>query len=195
MAAIKKYKRQNVLAAARDRVAYAFDNFERVYISFSGGKDSSVTFHLAVEEAIKRKRRLGVLLIDLEAQYNLTIDHAEDMFTTYAEHIDLHWVCLPIKLRNAVSNFEPVWCCWEPEVERYWVREMPKREGVIKDVNYYPFFVPRMEFEEFMVLWGVWYSQGKSTGGLIGIRCDESLNRFRTIASKSKDTERRNSPR
>lgn len=187
MSTLKKYKRQNVLDAARDRVAYAFDHFEKVYVSFSGGKDSSVTFHLAVAEAIKRGRKLGILLIDLEAQYNLTIAHAVDMFETYEEHIDLHWVCLPIKLRNAVSNYEPVWCCWEPEVEKYWVREMPDHPGVKCALTEYPFFVPRMEFEEFMVLWGVWYADGAPTCGLIGIRCDESLNRFRTIASRSKE--------
>jgi predicted phosphoadenosine phosphosulfate sulfurtransferase len=45
-----------------------------------------------------------------------------------------------------------------------------------------------MEFEEFMVLFGVWYSQGIDTCGFVGIRCDESLNRFRTIASNTKAT-------
>ncbi len=187
MSALKKYKRQNVLDAARERVKYAFDNFERVYVSFSGGKDSSVVFHLAVAEAIARKRILGVLLIDLEAQYTLTIQHARDMFDTYAEHIELHWVCLPMLLRNAVSNFEPRWCCWEKKVEKYWVRPLPDHPNVKSKMDDYPFFVPKMEFEEFMVLWGVWYSEGKPTGGMIGIRCDESLNRFRTIASRSKE--------
>lgn len=38
-----------------------------------------------------------------------------------------------------------------------------------------------------MVLWGVWYADGATCGGIIGIRCDESLNRFRTIASRSKE--------
>lgn len=38
-----------------------------------------------------------------------------------------------------------------------------------------------------MVLWGAWYSQDKPTCGFVGIRCDESLNRFRTIASKTKE--------
>ena len=65
MATLKKYQTVNVLDAARSRIKYAFDNFERVYISFSGGKDSSVMFHLVMAEAIERKRTVGVLLIDL----------------------------------------------------------------------------------------------------------------------------------
>lgn len=189
---LKQYHRKNVLVAAQERVTYAFDNFERVYVSFSGGKDSSVTFHLAADEARKRGRKLGVLMIDLEAQYNLTIQHAEEMFKVYADCIELHWVCLPLLLRNAVSNYEPRWCCWEPEKKTNWVRSLPENPFVrsynpFDLIQDYPFFEARMEFEEFMVLWGIWYAQGKPTGGLIGIRCNESLNRFRTIAAKEKE--------
>ena len=187
MATLKKYQAVNVLDAARSRIKYAFDNFERVYISFSGGKDSSVMFHLVMAEAIERKRTVGVLLIDLEAQYSLTISHVHDMIRMYQDHIDLHWVCLPIKLRNAVSNYQPTWCAWEPVKRESWVREFPDCDGVVTDPKAYPFFEPHMEFEEFMVLWGVWYAQGRPTGGFIGIRCDESLNRFRTIASRTKE--------
>jgi len=39
-----------------------------------------------------------------------------------------------------------------------------------------------MEFEEFMVLWGDWYAQGKLTAAFIGIRADESLHRYCAIA-------------
>ena len=181
MSTLKRYKDVDVLTAARARVRYSFDHFERVYVSFSGGKDSSVMLHLVMEEAIARGRKVGVLFIDLEAQYRMTIAHIEEMVTTYADHIELHWVCLPMLLRNAVSNFEPRWCCWEPEKQAMWVRPLPERAGVVSDPLRYPFFQPRMEFEEFMVLWGAWYA------GHIGIRCDESLNRFRTIASRKKE--------
>jgi predicted phosphoadenosine phosphosulfate sulfurtransferase len=176
----------DVLQAARDRIRYTFDHFEAIYVSFSAGKDSSVMFHLVMEEAIRRKRKVGVLLIDLEAQYTLTMKHAEDMFDLYAECIDLHWVCLPIKLRNSVSNYEPVWCAWDPERTADWVRPMPSRLGVISDPSFFDFFEPRMEFEEFIELFAIWYSKGRTTAACIGIRSDESLNRWRTIADQKK---------
>lgn len=178
----------DVLTAARDRIRYTFDHFEAIYISFSAGKDSSVMFHLVMDEAIRRKRKVGVLLIDLEAQYELTIKHAEQMFDMYADHIDLHWVCLPIKLRNSVSNYEPVWCAWDPDKRDDWVRPMPQRLGVISDPAFFDFFEPRMEFEEFIELFAVWYSRGRDTAAFIGIRTDESLNRWRTIARWEKET-------
>jgi len=182
MASLKRYTETDVLTAARERIAYTFDHFEKIYVSFSAGKDSSVMLHLVMDEAIRRNRKVGVLLIDLEAQYKLTIEHAKEMFRLYRSNIEIYWICLPIKLRNSVSNYEPVWCCWQPEKKAEWVREMPIHEGVVSDPAAFDFFQPWMEFEEFIVLFGAWYSHGKDTAAFIGIRCDESLNRFRTIA-------------
>lgn len=180
MSTLKRYKSQNVLEAARERIRYTFDNFERVYVSFSGGKDSSVMLHLVMEEARRRRRPVGVLIIDLEAQYTATIEHLNEMVETYKAFIDLHWVCLPMLLRNAVTNYEPRWMCWDPTKKDIWVRHPPPL--AVTDVARYPFFHAGMEFEEFIVLWGLWYGEGKLTAGCIGIRADESLNRFRTIA-------------
>lgn len=174
---MKKYSDIDVLTAARRRISYAFDAFERIYVSFSGGKDSSVMLHLVMDEAIRRDRKVGLLIIDLEAQYRATIEHLNEMVSVYRDHIDLHWVCLPLNLRNAVTNYEPQWQCWEPAKEDIWVRRKPNFAA-----TEYPFFHPGMEFEEFIVLWGLWYAQGQPTGGFIGIRADESINRFRTIA-------------
>lgn len=188
MGVIKKPMVIDVLTAARQRIAYAFDHCEAIYISFSGGKDSSVMTHLVMEEAIKRNRKVGLLLIDLEAQYNLTIEHAKEMYRLYAAHIEPYWCCLPIKLRNAVSNFEPVWCAWDPDRKDDWVREPPIDFPVITDFDALDFFQPRMEFEEFIELFAVWYSRGRTTAAFIGIRSDESLNRFRTIATFEKGT-------
>ena len=62
----KEYLGINVLEAARQRISKVFDDFPRIYISYSGGKDSTVMLHLVMDEAIKRKQKVGVLLVDLE---------------------------------------------------------------------------------------------------------------------------------
>ena len=100
----KNYIISDVLEAAKKRISLTFDEFEKYYISFSAGKDSTVLFHLVMEEAIKRNKRVGVLFIDLEAQYKHTIDHCKCIFETYKEHIEPYWTCVQIKLRNAVST-------------------------------------------------------------------------------------------
>lgn len=178
----------DVLIAAQERISYIFDNFNKIYISFSGGKDSTLMFHLVLDEAIKRNRKVGVLIVDLEAQYKTTISHMENMVQKYRENIDLHWVCLPLSLSNAVSNFEPRWKCWDKDKKDFWVREMPKVDGVISDYDYYDFFQDGMEFEEFVPLWGEWYADTEETAGFVGIRADESINRFRSIATYKKVT-------
>lgn len=178
----KVYLGQNVLTAARERISYVFDRFPRVYLSFSGGKDSGVMLHLAAEEARRRNRSLGVLFVDLEAQYDLTIQYVHTMMDKYADCIDPYWVCLPLSLRNAVSNFEPQWQCWEPGAE--WVRQPPA--SAITDHSFFPFFSRGMEFEEFVPKFGAWYSAGELTACMVGIRTQESFNRWRTIASAKK---------
>lgn len=176
----------NVLEAAQQRIARTFDDFERVYVSFSAGKDSTVMLHLVADEARKRGRKIGVLIVDLEAQYKLTMDHAQKCVDMYADVIELHWVCLPLHLRNAVSVYEPFWLCWDPANRDGWVRELPP--SAINDPAFFPFFHKGMEFEEFVPLFGEWYSQGKSCACFVGIRTDESLNRFRTIVQSKKTT-------
>lgn len=178
----------SVLEEARKRIEWTFDKFEKIAVSFSGGKDSTVMFHLVADEAKKRNRRFAVMIVDLEAQYSATIDHIEKMIDEYKDIIDLHWVCLPISLSNAVSNFEPRWKCWDADRKELWVREVPKNKGVIKECGDYPFFRDGMEFEEFVILWAEWYAEGGNLAVMVGIRADESLNRFRTICTFDKVT-------
>ncbi len=172
----------DVLTAARQRIAKVFDDFPRIYVSFSGGKDSGVMLHLVMDEAIKRGRKVGVLFVDLEAQYKMTIEYVAEEFARYSEHIDPYWVALPIHLRNAVSQFEPQWVCWQPGREADWVRQPHPMS--ITDQTHFPFFREAMEFEEFVPAFGEWYAQGKLCACFVGIRSDESLNRYRTIAGR-----------
>jgi len=178
--ATKQYIDQNVLDASKERIRKSFDEFEKYYISFSGGKDSTVMTHLVMDEAIKRGKKVGLLIIDLEAQYRHTIEHVREIVEQYKDHIDLHWFCGELLLRNAVSDFQPKWVCWDDSQRSLWVREKPEEAS---DISQYDFFVPKMEFEEFMVLFGKWYSGGKKTVAFIGIRADESLHRYRAITS------------
>lgn len=178
---MKKYININVLEASRLRISKIFDTFDRYYISFSGGKDSTVMMHLVMDEAIKRGVKVGVLIIDLEAQYTNTINHINEVVEMYKEHIDLHWFCGELLLRNAVSDFQPKWVCWDNDKKDLWVRDKP---NLASDLTKYDFYIPKMEFEEFMVLFGKWYSNGSLTAGFIGIRADESLHRYRAIVSQ-----------
>lgn len=180
---MKRYLNINVLQAARERIAEALDNTERTYVALSGGKDSSLLMHLVMEQAIPRKRKVAVMFIDFEAQYKETIRHLHELFVIYADYIEPHWICIPMLLRNAVTNYEPRWICWDESKRDIWIREKPYFCKTEKD---YPFALPEMEFEEFIVLFGEWYGQGKKTSAFIGIRAQESLHRYCAIATWEK---------
>ncbi len=181
--AIKRYRNINVLDATQGRIKEALESTERTYVAFSGGKDSSVLLHLVMEQAIPMGRKVAVMYIDFEAQYAETIQHVAEMFELYAPFIEQHWICMPMLLRNAVTNYEPRWTCWDPEKEDIWIR--PKPDGCKTEADY-PFALAEMEFEEFIVLFGEWYGEGKTTSAFIGIRAQESLHRYCAVATWEK---------
>lgn len=183
----KKPTGQDVLSAARARVRRVFADFPNVYVSFSGGKDSGVLLDLAATEAAALGRRLGVLIVDLEAGYQATETFIRQMIARHADVLEVYWVALPINLRNAVSSYQPQWTCWDPAAQDLWVRQPPPE--AITDPGYFDFFTPGMEFEQFTPAFGRWYAarhHDRMTACLVGIRSDESLNRYRTIAQLTK---------
>lgn len=182
----KKNLGVNVLDAAEKRLDDVFEFFPRIYLSFSGGKDSTVLLHMAAKKAREHKREFGVLVVDLEAQYKLTIEHIESVLSEHSDVVTPYWVALPLSLRNAVSVYQPKWECWNPDEESQWVRRPP--ECAIRDQSFFPFFERGMEFEDFTPKFAEWYSEGEPTACLVAIRTDESLNRYRAIASGKKQT-------
>lgn len=122
-------------------------------------------------------------MIDLEGQYKLTMDHAKDCFDEYSDCTHPYWMCLEIHLRNAVSVYEPHWISWDETKKDSWIRDKPVWAY---PSMYLPFYHRGMEFEEFVPEFGVWYAEEKPCACFVGIRSDESLNRYRTIASDKK---------
>lgn len=178
----RRYLGVTVLDAARERIRWTFDSFSRICVSFSGGKDSAAMLHLVMEEAIARGRKVGLLFIDWEAQFQLTIRHVEELFELYRDHVEPYWVALPLTTTNAVSMHEPEWTCWDPAKRDLWVRQPP--EHAITDGSTFPFWYPEVTFEEFIDEFGRWYAGETPSAFFVGIRAAESLNRWRTIARR-----------
>ena len=180
---MKTYNNKDVYTAAKERIEYIFDEFEHICVSFSGGKDSGTVLNMCIDEARKRKRKIGVLFIDLEAFYKKTIEFVERMLENNKDVLEPYWICLPMESPNSLSYLEPTWIWWDKEKEPIWVRPMPKKEYVINEENNpLDFYKKNMPFEEFIKHFGNWYGKGEKTATLVGIRTDESLNRFRAIA-------------
>lgn len=181
----KIYLDKNVYEMAKERIKWTFDNFKHIYISFSGGKDSTVMTHLVMEEAIKRNRKVGLLFIDWEVQYKLTIDHVKEVFEEYKDNIIPFWIALPLLTDNACSQYEPEWISWDKDKKDVWVRQPD--ELSITDEKMFPFWYYKITFEEFVPLFGDWFGKGEPTACFVGIRTQESLNRWRALNNKRKN--------
>lgn len=171
----------NVYQAAINRIEFVFNNFENIYLSFSGGKDSGVLYNLMVDIARKHKRRFTVLYIDLEGMYKETVSFVERMFSYSLDVCDVEWVCLPLTTTNAVSMFEPYWTTWNPEDKDKWIRPLPP-DAIYLHNNPYPFYYIGMTFEDFIVKYAKhWNTTKGKTACFLGIRTQESLNRWRAV--------------
>lgn len=179
-----------VLEAARERLRLIFDEFGRVCVSFSGGKDSTVLLELARREALSRGRTVDVLFIDWEAQYAGTIAHARHMLALPG--VNPIWVALPLTTDNASSFHEPLWTAWDPEKRDVWVRDLPDGPGVVSDPTHWAWYRPDMTFEAFVPAFSRWYGTevaGGRAAFLIGLRAEESLHRYATVRQSSKARE------
>ena len=118
----KTYLDIDVFTAARQRIETTFSDFKHVYVAFSPGKDSGALLHLALEVAREKDRLpLDVMILDIEAQYQHTVDYIERVANN--PDVRLFWCCLPIHLRNAVSQIQPHWVCWHPDAKDIWKRD------------------------------------------------------------------------
>ena len=187
----KIYRQTNVYEAAQARLKFIFDNFDNIYVSFSGGKDSGMLMNLCIQYMQQHGiiRKIGVFHQDFEAQYTETTNYVTRMLTSPANlrYITPYWVCLPMSCKTATSMHEQYWTPWEPAKQDIWVREMPDYPGVINlDNHQFDFYRPGMLQEEFYEAFTPWYHRhvggGKGkTCALVGIRAQESLNRWRAV--------------
>ena len=129
----KIYLEKDVYTAALERLEKIFSQDFAVYFLFSGGKDSSVMLQLANMVAKEKNKKFDVLFIDLEGNYQYTIDHVNEL-KKLSQINEFYWVCLPLVLRNAVSQLSIHWICWDKRQKEFWIRDMPKK--CINETNY-----------------------------------------------------------
>lgn len=173
----------NVLEASQHRIDWTLETFSRVCVSFSGGKDSTVMLHLTAQRARATGAKISVLFIDWEAQFSLTIEHCQKMCSLYQDVIEtVYWVAVPLTTQNSLTQFQSEWQCWQPGAS--WVREPPP--DAITDPAFFTFYHSGITFESFVQKFAEWFSQQRPAAMLIGIRADESYNRFLAISSLRK---------
>lgn len=183
---IRKIKRidTSVLELARERINHAFDHFDTVAVSFSGGKDSTVVLKLCIEAAIARRHgKLLAFFYDEEAIPFETEHYVRRVAET--EPVDLRWLCLPVQHRNACTRKAPYWYPWAPEARDLWVRPLPPE--AITEIDGFPTKVTeRPSIPDSVGLLFPARDYGR-TAMMMGIRAEESITRLRAVLMRSRD--------
>lgn len=180
----REYLNENVYEALQRRLKFLFEEFDNIFVSFSGGKDSGLLLNLVLDfqKAHYPDKRIGVFHQDFEAQYSATTEYVERTFARIEKDVEPYWVCLPMATRTALSSYEMYWYPWDNTKEDAWVRPMPQHEYVINIKNNpMTTYRYRMHQEDLAKQFGRWYriAHGdKKTVCLLGIRADESLQRY-----------------
>lgn len=176
----KAYKEPNVWEAAKERIRYLYKRFDRIVVSFSGGKDSTAVLHATLTVAQELgKLPLKVYFVDEEAIDPETIAYVARV--RERPDVSLDWYCLPVKHRNACSLTHPFWYCWHPEERDRWVRPMPEY-AITTD----PAFEWGMDYQTWFR--SAFNPKDGTVCVLTGIRTQESLRRYQVIASKRNDS-------
>ena len=179
---VQNYNNYNVLSAVNKRINFIFDNFSKIIVSISGGKDSTVCAHLFLSEAKKRNRKIGLFFLDEEVVYESTVEQIRYIMNLSPQNIIKYWYQIEFNLTNSTSLNEGQLKCWEKSKHKIWMRtkesdsikfrEWDLSEQTIRDKNKgFGFYDVIDNFEKCH----------NDTAFIIGTRATESPNRWRAV--------------
>ena len=178
--AVKRIKADiDVVTAAKMRIKNAFSNGVKVYMSFSGGKDSlvlaDITLKLIKDGEIDPKL-LTVLFVDEEAIYTSVEEKVHEWrkrFLMVGARFD--WWCVEVKHFSAYNQLtaDESYTCWDHTKEDAWVRRPPpfalrNHPQLRPGIDNYQSFLPKVTGDGLM---------------LVGVRASESVQRLQYMAA------------
>lgn len=175
----------NVYQAAIKRLKIIFSEFDNICVSFSGGKDSGVLLNLCIYYIRNHApgRKLCVFHMDYEAQYQMTTDYVNRTLEENSDILDVYRCCIPFKVSTCTSMHQNYWRPWEESKRDIWVSQMPDKCYTKNDFDFFTEDMWDYTFQEKFADWLHQRKGAEKTAILVGIRTQESLNRWRAIHS------------
>jgi predicted phosphoadenosine phosphosulfate sulfurtransferase len=183
---MKLYLQKNVYEAAIERLGEVYKLFDNIAIAYSGGKDSGVILWLVLN-TIPKNKRCWIYFVDKESNLITTKDYIlrqfDEIKDTYP-YVNILWFCLPLKEINALSFYDPYYYCWDKSKKDLWIYDPPNRDYVITEDNN---VLKNCGYDtENKYVYGainnyISDNGNKPTAVVVGLRADESLNRYRAV--------------
>lgn len=180
MAIMKVTGKMNVVEAAQQRILNTFSNGVKVYLAFSGGKDTLCLCGMIWELAMAGKidlHQLTVCFIDEESIYPSMLEMTEEWRKKFLRMgAEYRWYCLPVKQVSMLHQLQDdeSWITWEPGKEDVWMRKAPPF-AILRDpaLEYagqmnYQTFLPKVSKDGLM---------------MVGVRACESVQRLKYLAT------------
>ncbi|MCP4749090.1 MAG: phosphoadenosine phosphosulfate reductase family protein [Desulfobacteraceae bacterium] len=172
-----KYIDMDVYAEAKSRVQHVLDTFDSVAVCFSGGKDSLVVLHL-LEEVLRDRGwegpadgKINVIFRDEE----LIPDNVINFVQEYAKNpkYNFYYYAVQLKSEKFILGKKYEYVQWDKN--REWIRPKPEI-AIVKPED--------VVFDQYrMDAYCAQNFKGK-IAFINGIRCDESLIRYRSVVNK-----------
>jgi len=176
MSKLKKYIDANVYEEAKKRIVHVINTFDKIYVSFSGGKDSLVTLELTEEvyRDLGITEKINVIFRDEELIPDDVMQFVQEKY--HSGKYNFKYFAAPMKSNKFILGETFSYIQWDPN--REWIRPKPEfaitgEKGVIYD-------------QYTMDALAVGAEKGK-IAFLTGIRADESLVRFRSCINKKNE--------
>lgn len=180
----KVYCEKNVLDAFWERMEFIFTEFDNIIVAYSGGKDSGLLLELVNQYYTTHKHfaKVSVYHIDYEGNYQYTNDYITRCMEKYP-YFDYYHLCMPISASSGVSMYQATWMPWNPDEQDIWLKSIP--DGAITLENHsFDFFEVGMSDYIFQCKFSQWLHEknhARRTAVLVGIRAQESLNRYHAV--------------
>lgn len=169
-----------VVEASVQRIRNAFSNGVKVYLAFSGGKDTLCMCNLIYELALKGEinpKLLTVVFIDEEALYDSMFQMALRWRKKFvALGAEFRWYCLPVYQVSMLHHLadDESWITWEPGKEDVWIRTPPPF-AILRD--------PAIEYSGQMNYQTFLPKVCKDGVMLVGVRASESVQRVKYLST------------
>jgi len=175
----------DVFTAATQRIEDAFNNLpDPIFVSFSGGKDSTVVLMLSLAAARKFDRLpLKVITVDEEVIDPDTTAYIEDVGSW--PDVELHHICHPIQ-HTYRSEVRSHWYPWNPAYKNVWARDMPEKGIQLWDTRLGDGI--KNGYVDLIGAYAMDTLGYPSFTTLSGIRTQESINRLRAMFTSGKHT-------